>query len=256
MCRHAAYIGPGASLSEIAWDPDHGLRHQAYAARELLQGVVCADGHAVAWYDRDVRPEPARYASVLPIWNDQNLPAFGPVVHSSCIVAAVRNATLPGGLTEANCAPFVSGRYAASLNGYVDGFPDAWLETLQDWAGDSRPHGDTDGEWLFHAILARREVGLANATTSVLRDALAKAADVGAKAQLNLVVTDGESVVASRAGTGSPQNSLYHVHDALDLPGAHVVASEPLFDDPGWEPVPEGQVLVLRAGAPPVRLQV
>jgi glutamine amidotransferase len=235
---------------------EHSLRKQAHAARELLQGTVCADGHAVAWYDRDVRPEPARYASVLPIWNDHNLPVFGPLVRSTCIMAAVRNATVPGGVIEANCAPFVSGRCAASLNGFLAGYPEAWQDTLRDWAGSGRPRGDTDGEWLFHAILARIEVGLANATTSVLRDAIAHAEGAGVKAQLNLLVTDGESLVAARAGTGSPQNSLYHVHDAQDFPGAHVVASEPVCDDPGWEPVPPGQVLVLRAGAPPVRLQV
>lgn len=259
MCRHAAYIGPGIALTELTWDLEHSLRHQSYQARELLTGVVCADGHGITWYAPDVRTEPARYASERPIWNDTVLPAFGPVVQSGCIMAAVRNATLPGGVREANCAPFVAGRLTGSLNGYVDEWEAQWAPLVREWAREAPgpgPRGDTDGEWFLHAIQARLEVGLATAVQSVLRDAVEHARQTGTKAQLNLLVSDGEQVVASRAGSGSPQNSLYHLQDGEEFPGAHVVASEPLYDDPEWQPVPEDSVLVLRAGAPPVRLAV
>lgn len=71
---------------------------------------------------------------------------------------------------------------------------------------------------------------------------------------LNLVMTNGESAAASRITTGPPDKaaSLY-VHagsrytcdggvcrmlDADSGSGAVLVCSEPLSDDPGWDPVP------------------
>lgn len=277
MCRHVAAVGPGVRLTELLWDLPHGLLQQATGARELLSGTVCADGFGVGWYDLDSRPEPARYANPAPIWSDANLPSFGPVVRSRLVVGAVRNATVPGQNTVANCAPFASGRHLFSLNGHLEGFDARWKDgALREWTSPARRalvRGTTDAEHLFQAFLslldahaeregAREATGpragaaLANAVQELCRNVLAHAREARLAAQLNLLVADGHRVVATRAGASPTQNSLYLLQDGEEFPGSVVVASEPLYDDPSWEAVPPDTLLVLEPGAPPVRLKV
>ncbi len=261
MCRHAAYVGPAVSISTLTHASSHDLVHQSYEARELLTGVVCADGFGVTWYEPSTRPEPARYASAMPIWSDRNLSSFGPLVQSECIMAAVRNATVAGTSSEENCAPFTSGRYAFSLNGFLEDFESSWQPWVIERIAPERQslvRGKTDGEFLFQAVLTRVDEGddLATATQSILREAADHAAAIGKEAQLNILLTDGGRVIATRCGTAGRSNSLYVLADGDDLPGSVVVASEPLMDDSGWKAVDDGSVVVLQAGAPAVRLTV
>lgn len=265
MCRHAGYVGPGATLSELLLEMDHSLEHQAYAPRELLTGVVCADGFGVGWYQDDVRPEPARYADPAPIWSDPSIRSLGPLVRTGMMVAAIRNATVPGHNTAANCAPFADGRYLWSLNGFLEDFDPAWRDVVNGWiptARRGRIQGNTDGEYLFQAFLARVEEeapgrgAFAAALQALLRDVRQQAAAVSRPAQLNILASDGKQLVATRCGTGERQNSLYHLFDGEEFPGGHLVASEPLYDDPGWEAVAPDTLLVVQAGAPPVRLKI
>ncbi len=255
MCRHAAAVGPSIRLTELVFDLPHGLEHQSYAAKELLTGSVCADGFGVAWYDADTRAEPGRYASAMPVWSDKNLRSFGPIVHSNLVMAAVRNATVAGSNIEANCAPFVSGKYAFSHNGFLQDLP-RWTAWLKDQIDPQiHIHGDTDSAWLFAMILTRvQSDDLPTAVQSVVKDVLAHGASENLEAHLNLLVADGQRLVATRAGTGA-QNSLYHLADGEEFPGCHVVASEPLYED-AWTTVQESTIVILQAGAPPVRLNV
>ncbi len=264
MCRHAAYVGPGTSISSL-FELPHGLEHQSFAARELLTGVVCADGFGVGWYDGDTRPEPGRYANPMPVWSDKNIQQFGPIVHSPLMVAAVRNATIAGSNTEANCAPFADGRYLLSHNGYLEDFEASWRETMsQEWIAPQRIRhirGNTDSEFLFQALLSRHDESeaasssLPTAIQSLLQDIGTHAKQTGKDAYVNLLVADGVRLIATRYSTNDRVNSLYYLPDGDQFPGAHVVASEPLYDDPLWEPVAPNAILVLSAYAPPVRLQ-
>jgi len=265
MCRHAAAVGPGIAIAEIMRDLPHSLLHQSYRARELLTGVVCADGFGIGWYEPDVRPEPGRYASPFPIWSDGNLASFGPLVRSPMILGAVRNATVAGRNDAANCAPFASGRHLLSLNGHLEAFDEHWRDGfLRDLVAPARRplvQGSTDGELLFQAVLSAVDAhegsaALATAVQETLRNILGHARETGLVAQVNVLASDGESLVATRAGTEELQNSLYLLRDGEESPGSTLVASEPLYDDPLWEPVPPDTVLVLRGGAPPVRLAV
>ncbi len=266
MCRHAAYAGPGIALDELILPTSHGLLRQSYAARELLTGVVCGDGYGIAWYDPDTRPEPARYVSLLPVWADTNLPSFGPIVRGRLVLALVRNATTAGSTTEPNSHPFVDGRYAFTHNGYLQDFDGRWREHLREhWIRPERRgllRGTTDSEYLFQALLSildtlPREPGsLATATQTLLRLVMDRARAEGLAAELNVLVSDGNQVVATRAGTRERQNSLYLLLDGDGFPGGSVVASEPLDDDPRWQPVTPDSLVVLTAGAPPVRLRV
>lgn len=263
MCRHAAYLGPGIAATELLRDLDHSLYHQAYRARELLTGVVCADGYGYGWYDAD-HAEPGRYTYPGPVWSDPNLESTAPYVHSHFLVAAVRNATVAGQNTHANCAPFRDGRHLWSLNGFLEQFPGRWREPLADWlpAGRrERVRGTTDGEHLFQMLLARLDeaggdpADLPTAVQGLVRDVVRHAASEGVTAHVDLLVGDGERLVATRAGSSPTQNSLYLLQDGDEFPGAHVVASEPLYDDPMWTPVETDTVLTLQRDAPPVRLR-
>lgn len=264
MCRHAAYIGPGISATELVRDLDHSLLRQSYMARELLVGTVCADGYGFSWYDDD-RPEAARYASATPIWADPNLDTMAPSIRSRIVLGAVRNATIASANSPDDAAPFVAGRHTWSLNGFVDDFPGHWRDgPMRDWISSRRRagmRGRTDGEHLFAAWLSRLDEEPAGsgaavqAMQRVVRDTLHEADAHGFTAQLNIIASDGQHLFAVRAGNRPTQNSLYVLHDGREFPDAWVVASEPLYDDPLWEPVPPDSILALSADAPPVRLK-
>jgi glutamine amidotransferase len=207
MCRFLAYLGPPVSLQALLLDPPHSLLRQSWAPRHQRHGVVNADGFGVGWYDRSVRPEPARYRSAMPMWTDRNLPSFAPLVVSDAVLAAVRSATPPSPTEETNSPPFTKGPWLFAHNGAVDG----------DTAGR---RGGTDSEVLFGLFLDRIDDGLSPG------DALA-AVVAGATGRLNLVATDGIRVAATAHG-----ESLF----VRSGPGV-VIASEPFDDEPGWEPV-------------------
>lgn len=250
MCRHVAYIGPGISLTELTHELPHSLQVQSYAARELLTGVVCADGFGVAWYNDG---EPGRYASGMPIWSDENLPSFGKITRSPIVMAAVRNGSEAGTNHPRNSAPFVRGKMTFSHNGFIRELPrwESWFHEQL----DVRPLGQTDSEWMLLLVESFLDEGLAVAVQRAARLILAKASDLDVSCQLNWLISDGEVAIATRTGLGA-QNSLYLLNDGSEFPDAFVVASEPLYDDPLWEKIGENALLVLQAGAPPVRLTI
>ncbi len=261
MCRHAAYIGPRTALAPVLTDLPHSLLKQSYFPRELLEGqTVNADGWGVAWYDGDVRPEPARLADPGPIWSHRDLPGIGSVIQAGAFVAAVRNATVAGSNVASNNAPFTDGQWSWSLNGYLSDFLARWRTMmLEEWIAPERHgriHGTTDAEHLFQAFLTRLDQGddARQALRSLREDVMRHAEANGLQVQLNLLAMDGEHLYALRDGNTPQSNSLYHLADGGDFVDGHVVASEPLMDDPSWEPVAPQTLMVLSAGAPPVRL--
>ncbi len=241
---------------------DHSLLVQSYRPRELLDGqTVNADGFGVAWYEHDIQPEPARYANPMPIWSDTNLPSMGALISSTAFVGAVRNATVAGTSSAANNAPFVDGVWSWSLNGYLRDFRKSWLPIMDDWISADRLEriaGVTDGEYLLQAFLTRLDQGEdpTQALRGLAADVSNHAEETDSLTQLNILACDGNHVYATRDGNQSQCNSLYHLNDGEEFPGAHVVASEPLMDDPEWEPVAPNSLLVLTADAPPVRMKL
>ncbi len=264
MCRHAAYIGPGITVDELVTALPHSLLKQSYQARELLTGSVCADGHGFGWVDPD-RDEAGRYASAAPIWSDPNLRTMAPSIRSGLIIAAVRNATIATANAPEDAAPFQHGAHLWSLNGALEDFKGRWRDgPMRDWIAPEFRNvvqGQTDGEHLFAAWLSRIDSGDGpsaglQALQSLLRDAVRFGDEQGLDVQLNILASDGEHLYATRAGNHPTQNSLYTLQDGDDFPDAWVVASEPLYDDPAWEPVAADSVIAFAADAPPVRLQV
>ncbi|MFH0243010.1 ergothioneine biosynthesis protein EgtC [Streptomyces sp. HK10] len=237
MCRHLAYLGPSLSLRELLIDPPGGLYTQSWAPRRQRYGTVNADGFGIGWYPEDGAP-PARYRRAVPVWADGNLPDLARTVRSGAVLAAVRSATPGTTQDESAAAPYRDGRWLFSHNGAV---PD-WTRALARLAGDLATddllavecHCDSALLWLLvrHRLRAGQTAGRA------LADVAARTAWACPDARVNLLLTDGRSIAATRCG-----DTLWY----RTAPGAVLVASEPSDDEPpggdGWLEVPEHSLL-------------
>jgi glutamine amidotransferase len=238
MCRHLAYLGPPRSLSSLLHDPPQSLERQSWKPAHQRDGAMNADGWGVGWWDPTVRPEPARYRTAAPMWTDRSFRSVSEVVHPTAIAAAVRSATPPSPIVTTGNAPFASGPWLFSLNGYVVGFRGPVGEHLRRDVSEERAigiEGTTDSEVLFALVLDRLDAGasppeaLAQVTAAVMEVA---------DARLNLLLCDGRSITATTCG-----NSLFTLRDTGLATGGVLVASEPLDDDPGWTAVPDGSAV-------------
>jgi glutamine amidotransferase len=233
VCRHLAYLGPPASLSTFLLDAPHALARQAWAPRQMRgSGTVNVDGFGAGWF-----PGPASYRQSRPVWSDPYLPELARATAAPALLAAVRSASpgMPAG--EAACAPFSGEGWLFSLNGRVERWPDS----MADLAGKlpvtdllTMPAG-VDSLLLWALLRHRmRAAGPAEAVASVVADVIAAAPG----SRLNLLLTDGQQIIATAAG-----HSL-HLRTGG---GAALVSSEPLDDDPAWQPVADGTMLVATA---------
>lgn len=247
MCRLLAYLGPPVTLRRLVVEPEHSLMVQSYAPREMTSGVVNADGFGFAWYDSR-RPEPFLYRSILPIWADANLEHVASYVESGCVLANVRSATPGQGLDFANTQPFHRGPLSAIHNGFVTDYRAVLARPLRERLSDeayAHVRGDTDSEllsaWVFEH--GQDRAGLP-ATMSRAIASLSSLAP-GAVMSLNFIISDGRGLAASRFALGCEAPTLYYLHDHPGLPGATLVASEPLFDRAAWMSCPEGSILTI-----------
>ncbi len=222
MCRHLAWLGAPRSLGELLLQPAHGLLEQSYAPRRQLHGRMNADGWGVGFYPGS-RPEPARWRSNRPMWGDASFASVAPVISSRCVLAAVRSATAGMPADETAAAPFQSGRWLLSHNGVVDRAvlgPHPAAESACDSAQLAAHLFEFGPERLgeFVAEVSGRDPG----------------------ARLNLLLTDGQRVLATR---WNDSLSVLAADDGV------VVASEPYDDDPRWADVPEHHLVEVTAGA-------
>lgn len=253
MCRFAAYLGEPAPLSALLYDAPHSLHEQAYRPRLQRRGTVNVDGTGVAWWQAG-DPRPLRYVTAAPPWADPNLPSLAPRLRAPAQLAAVRSATpgIPHG--PASVAPFVCDDLAAVHNGWLGAFRDGTARALVDaLPGDLFAALDSlsDSHALFLTVVAGLRddpaAGLVGALITGLERAAAVCRRQGAAATLTLAVADGDRCVAANAALDAPANSLFTCHDGSRWPGAAVVASEPLDDDPRWQPVEPGCVVEVTA---------
>jgi len=239
MCRHLAHVGPLASLSWLLLDAPHALVRQSWAPQDMRGGgTVNADGYGVGWYP-DGESTPVRYRRDCPIWADAALPALAASTRASAVLAAVRSATAGMPTVETAAAPFTTDGWLFSHNGAVVGWPD----TLVGLAAEL-PTRDlllldapTDAALLWALVRHRLRAGASLVEAVGQTVAAVRRAAPGSR--LNLLLTDGKSVVGSAAG-----HSLW----VLTRAGGTTVASEPLDDDAAWTAVAEGQLVVVDAG--------
>ncbi|MGB3682581.1 MAG: ergothioneine biosynthesis protein EgtC [Rubrobacteraceae bacterium] len=242
------YLGPGTTLASLVSEPEHSLLVQSYAPREMLSGVVNADGFGVGWYAPGSGDEPAVYRSNQSLWADRTFDGIAGKIQSQSIFAAVRSATPGLPVEESGVPPFSAGPFAFMHNGAIKDFRHTAMRPLRDGLSDeaySGLLGATDSETIFAVLLDNYHGArdLARAMVATIRRVGEVCEKIGVYASLNLAVTDGSEMVFTRYSTAGPGNSLYFVRDGRAYPGATVVASERLDRDPGWEPVPEQHLL-------------
>src|ERR687884_2038393 len=127
-----AYLGgPEVTLSSVVLEGEHSLLVQSYAPREMMSGVVNADGFGVGWYVPDDE-EPAVYRSNGSLWSDRSFAGIAPKIRSSTIFAAVRSATPGLPVEESGVPPFSSGPYLFMHNGAIRDFRKTAMRPLRE----------------------------------------------------------------------------------------------------------------------------
>lgn len=240
MCRHLAYLGPEAQLSELLSDRPHALLRQTYAPADMRGGgTVNVDGFGVGWY-RDGAAQPVRYRRSVPLWTDTGFASIAEVTSSSAVLASVRCGTVGMPVADGACAPFTEGSWLFSHNGAITGWPDsvaALAERLPvvDLITLDAP---TDSALLWALVRGRLRAGEPpdQAVAAVIR----QVAEAAPGSRLNLLLTDGRVLVATR---------WWHSLSVLRTPDAVIVASEPWDDDEGWESMPDRCLVVASVGA-------
>jgi glutamine amidotransferase len=233
MCRHLCYLGEPVLLSELVLGPPHSLLVQSYAPTDMCGGGrINADGFGVGWFSG---PGPAaRYRRSVPIWQDGDFARLAGQLSATAVLAAVRNATVGMPVTDGAAAPFTDGRWLFSLNGRIDGWPDsaAGLAEQLPTAELLQLDAPTDAALLW-AVLRRRlsDGDPATVLAGLVTDVLAAAP----ASRLNLLLTDGRYGYAT---------TLTHSLSVRSSDTGTVLASEPFDDDPAWQRVEDGRLVV------------
>lgn len=248
MCRLAAYSGPPRSLHSLWFASSHDLEAQSHSPREMKTAILNADGFGMTWYSEHLQ-EPALYRTVLPLWADENVRRMAKHVVTSCALSNVRSATTGMPTQLSNVSPFVEGRWSFTHNGFIRDFGGSLARTIRDGLDDARYGailGNTDSEHLF-AFVMTRIAALEPGTdpTAVVRSAIHEIVALveGKKALLNLIVTDGEWIVAVRHAVAGDAPTLYR----RQREGGVEIVSEPL-DGEGWQEVAPGSIVTVTPG--------
>ncbi|MFF5216898.1 ergothioneine biosynthesis protein EgtC [Micromonospora sp. NPDC000442] len=233
MCRHLAYLGPPVTLRELLFDPPHSLLRQSWAPRDMRGGgTINADGFGVGWYPDGEAP--VRYRRAQPIWSDPTIAELAAVTSAGAVLAAVRSATVGMAIVDTAAAPFAEGRWLFSHNGVVRGWPDSMVPLAAELPVRELLTLDatTDSALLWALVRNRLRAGVAPARA--VAETVTSVAAAAPGSRLNMLLTDGHTVVASAAG---------HALSLRVTPASVLLASEPHDDGPGWRVVPDGQLV-------------
>jgi ergothioneine biosynthesis protein EgtC len=253
MCRLLAYIGSAVSLEALLFQPEHSLVVQSYQPREMLSGVVNADGFGVGWYDLQKNNHPFIYKNTLPIWNDINLPSLSRYVKSGNVLAYVRSATTGQALDFSNSQPFQYDDLLFIHNGRIDKFRQTLYRPIRNHLSNEVYNwisGTTDSEHIFAMVLNYLLENPGKSIEQALHLALIELKELAQEFQTdalaNLVISDGKQIIASRYATKSPAPSLYWLKNSVNFPNSGsnsvIIASEPLFTG-NWNACPENSII-------------
>lgn len=249
MCRHLGYLGRPRRLSELLLDAPHSLEVQSYAPKEMRGALLNADGFGVAWYPEG-EDEPARYRSMLPLWNDENFPGFAKRLRAGALVANARSATPGLGMGLANTPPYVHGPWTFSHNGYIRGFAEIVRPLRASLSDEAYAliRGNTDSEHLFALFVdalsnrARSNGALSNSPVQALRSMVQTIATFAEDREslLSIVVSDGKGLWALRHALHGEAPTLYRREREGDI----WIASEAM-DDEGWVSIAPGSIVAV-----------
>lgn len=249
MCRMVGYQGTPGVLAPLVYGGHHSLAEQSFAPRELLSGSVNADGFGLVWFE-------AGQARALkehrPIWQNPDLKNVLLSLTSSVALAAVRNVTPGLSVDASGTPPLVRGGIALVLNGYLQDFQASFLRESVTCLTDGTlalARGMSDTEFICLEVAQRStDTDLGTALVETVSRLLASATKKDRVAQLNILASDGRSLVAVRASNTARSNSLYLGRAVSLMPAGLMVASEPLTSGDTWESVPHGSVVDLSTG--------
>ncbi len=240
-----------------------GLRAQSVCD---YKGDNHPDGWGVGWYEpggpRVERGELAASA-------DSGFAAAAQHVASTLALAHVRKASV-GVVRPENVHPFVYGPWMFAHNGTVYEYPQLSERLADETAPDlqAHRHGTTDSQQMFFWLLTRiRAAGhdllrpqaaadllagyVAQAVAEVIRRA--QAANPASETALNFLLTDGQSVVATRwrrtlwmaeFSADWRCGECGRAHAAATSAAAVVIASQPTSHD-AWKELSDGDVVAV-----------
>ncbi|MGK2903516.1 MAG: ergothioneine biosynthesis protein EgtC [Mycobacterium sp.] len=209
MCRHLGWLGAPVSVSSLVLDPPNGLLVQSYSPRLQKHGTINADGWGVGFFDPAVR----RWRSDKPLWGDTSFASIAPALHSGCVIAAVRSATVGMPIEPSASAPFTDGVWLLSHNGIVD--------------RSVLPPVSAAESTVDSAVLAAH---IFDRGMDALGDIIARVGADDPGARLNILAANGARLLATTWG-----DTLF----ALQRADGTVLASEPYDDDPSWRDIPD-----------------
>lgn len=251
MCRLLGYLGTPILLEKLLYQPDHSLIVQSYQPREMTSGVVNADGFGVGWYHADRSTAPFSYKTILPVWNDVNLPSLSRYIESGCVLATVRSATAGQPVDLVNCQPFQTGNLTVIHNGFVHNFRETLYRPLRERMSDEAYQsiqGTTDSEHIFALLMD--QVLVARSLVDAVRQTLETLVELADKYQTefaaNLIVSDGQQLVASRFANRDPVPTLYWLEPSAAYPNSILITSEPLLEG-AWQAFSDRSLLTVTA---------
>jgi glutamine amidotransferase len=249
MCRLLGYLGLPIQLDQILSKPEHSLVAQSYQPKEMQEALLNADGFGVGWYHPQKQTEPYTYKGTQPIWSDSNLSSLSRYVEAGRILGYVRSATPGQVVTLSNCQPFQHQQLLFTHNGYIDKFHQSLHRPMRQRLQDSiysHIEGTTDSEHLFalflNELMTASTPNLVDALRQTLKTVETLAKQFHVKALINIILSDGHQLVASRFVVSGLAPTLYWLKDDPRFPESVLIASEPLFNA-DWQPCPEQTII-------------
>ncbi len=263
MCRLYGFAANQPTRLECSLvEAQNALLQQSRLDR---RGRANPDGWGIAHYESGI-PRVERRTRAA--YQDLEFSAAAQRIKAESVIAHVRAATI-GGIVPQNTHPFTHGPWTFAHNGTVTGFEHVGPLLLAQTPAEilTRRRGTTDSEVVFLWLLGRlsrfgldpnRPAGDVTAIVEMLGEAIPllaampETAGAGEPAKLNLMLTDGQHLVASRWGNtlwwterdGVTDCSVCSLRHADPVPGyrAVVIASEPITSE-AWHEVPEGSIV-------------
>jgi predicted glutamine amidotransferase len=214
MCRVLAYLGEPIPLDSLLYMPDSSLVRQSYAPK-MLQMLNLAGFGLAAWDPTSRTPDaPFLYkVPALPIF-DANLRRLSEKLQVSCVLAHVRGVPPSDkqhvGLQNLHPFRYDGFRIALAHNGDLAQFATIKFDLLAHIKPDiaRRIEGTTDSEWIYALVCSQLADPTRRATVEELRHAVENALriirtvrkkyDIATSSSVNLFVTDGETLIATR----------------------------------------------------------
>lgn len=251
MCRLLGYLGPKVQLDQLLYQPPHSLIVQSYKPQEMTAGLLNADGFGLGWYHQNKQEAPYIYKNIIPIWTDINLPHLGRYVDSDCILGYVRSATPPLAVDFSNCQPFNYQQILFIHNGFIHNFRTSLYRPIRNSLSDEiyqLIQGSTDSEHIFALVIEQLHQNPDLSLEGALKQGLEYLTELAHQQQVyfsaNIIISDGQKIVASRYANRSPVPSLYWIKDQVNYPEALLIASEPMFTG-NWQSCPENTIITL-----------